>query len=522
MSVRLATLLDGLDVRLLHGTPQVEIASIQHDSRRVGPGDCFVCITGLKHDGHDFISQAVAAGARALVLEAPSSPGQSLGGATVVQVPDARRALAHLACRLHAHPTRRLTLIGVTGTNGKTTSTYLLEAILAAAGRRTGVVGTVSYRFAGAGLPAERTTPEANDLQTLLRRMADQGADAVVMEVSSHSLAFHRVDGCEFDAGLFTNLTQDHLDFHRTFENYLRAKARLFEGLSVDRTKPGEAVAVLNADDRNAPFLRNITRARVLTYGLTPGADVTPRRHQVGWDGIRLDLRTPWGDLAVASPLVGEHNVANILGCVTLARHLGVPAEAVADGVRRLERVPGRFEKVDAGQSFQVVVDYAHTPDALERVLRTARAGTAGRVLVVFGCGGDRDRGKRPLMGEAAARLGDLAILTSDNPRSEDSERILDEIEVGARKACQPPRAYGRIADRRAAIDEALRRAAPGDLVLIAGKGHEATQIIGNTVLPFDDVQVARALLAQRGFVHPGVMAQGSGVGALAAPIRDP
>jgi UDP-N-acetylmuramoyl-L-alanyl-D-glutamate--2,6-diaminopimelate ligase len=507
VTVRLDRLLHGLeDARLLHGTPEVEIASVQHDSRRVGPGDCFVCITGLRHDGHDFIPQALAAGARALVVEAPpAAAGIAWGDTAVVQVPEARRALAHLAVRFHQHPTRRLTLIGVTGTNGKTTSTYLLEAILAAAGRRAGVIGTVSYRWAGRTRPAERTTPEATDLQALLRQMAAQGADAVVMEVSSHALALHRVDGCEFDAALFTNLTQDHLDFHRTFGDYLRAKARLFEGLGVGRTKPGEAAAVLNADDPSAPFLRHVTRARVITYGLGPGADVTPRRQSVGWDGIRLDLRTPWGDLSVASPLVGEHNVSNILGCVTAARQLGVPAEAAAAGVRGLARVPGRFEKVEAGQPFGVVVDYAHTPDALERVLRTARAGAAGRVLVVFGCGGDRDAGKRPLMGEAAARLADLAILTSDNPRGEDPERIIDAIEAGARKACRPPRAYARMGDRRAAIGEALRRAAPGDLVLIAGKGHEATQVIGNTVLPFDDVQVARDLLAGLGFCsdHP-------------------
>jgi UDP-N-acetylmuramoyl-L-alanyl-D-glutamate--2,6-diaminopimelate ligase len=424
-------------------------------------------------------------------------------GIAVIRVPDARAALAEAAGRLFGHPSRRLTLIGVTGTNGKTTTTYLVEAILAAAGRTVGLLGTIQYRCGAVGFAGERTTPEASDLQSLLARMRGLGAWGAVMEVSSHSLALERVAGCEFDVGIFTNLTQDHLDFHGTMQGYAEAKARLFRMLGKDRTKPGEAGAVLNAEDPWTPFLAAQTRARVLRYALEGEADLRVRASEFTLAGIRAAVDSPWGRWEVASPLVGRHNLANILGAAGGCLHLGVDREEVVRGVAALRAVPGRFEKIEAGQPFGVVVDYAHTPDALERTLQTARQFAAGRVIALFGCGGDRDRGKRPIMGEAAARLAEVVVLTSDNPRSEDPAAILAEIEVGVARAGTAAAEHVTIADRREAIAEALRRARPGDLVVLAGKGHETYQVLRDRTIPFDDRVVARDALAALGFRAP-------------------
>jgi UDP-N-acetylmuramoyl-L-alanyl-D-glutamate--2,6-diaminopimelate ligase len=336
--------------------------------------------------------------------------------------------------------------------------------------------------------------------------MREQGAWAVAMEVSSHALALRRVDGCEFDVGIFTNLTQDHLDFHGTMASYAEAKGLLFRGLGRDRTKPGEACAVVNADDPWSSAVVQDSRARLRTFGFATGADLRPREMVLDLAGIRAVVETPWGDLSVASPLVGRHNLSNILGAATACLHLGLPPSAVASGIAALPAVPGRFEKVEAGQPFGVVVDYAHTPDALQRVLAFAREYATGRVIAVFGCGGDRDRGKRPLMGALAVRLADLAILTSDNPRSEAPEAILREIEAGAEAA-----GAGRhrtIPDRRAAIEEAIRIARPGDLVVIAGKGHETSQVLKDRTIHFDDREVAIEALARWG--RPGCVTTGA------------
>ncbi len=493
----LRALIEGLEHRFLRGSGSEDIQAVEHDSRRVTLGACFVCLRGARFDGHAFAEEATARGAAAVVLEQelPLPPGPA-----IVRVKNTRVALAAMARVFHGDPGRRLTLLGVTGTNGKTTTTYLLEAILAAAGKTVGVIGTIDYRCGALRVPAERTTPEAPDLQALLRRMLTVGATHVAMEVSSHSLAMHRVDGVEFDVAVFTNLTQDHLDFHGSFESYLEAKGRLFRGLGVGAVKAGPKAALLNADDPHVERLRAETTVPVLTFALEAKADMTAEGMTLESTGLRATLRTPWGSIPVRSALLGRHNVANILGAAGAALTVGVPPGAVTASLATLRGVPGRLEQIEAGQPFTVAVDYAHTPDALERVLRAARALTAGRLLCVFGCGGDRDRGKRPLMGEAAGRLADYVILTSDNPRSEEPEAILDAIEEGVRAVPGAAGRYAKIVNRAEAIAVTLGRARRGDFVLIAGKGHETYQIVGSRTIPFDDREMARRVLAEMGF----------------------
>ncbi len=501
--MRLDQLLSGWTGLEVSGPTTVQIAGVGHDSRTVAPGFLFVCIRGFRHDGHAFIADAVSRGAVAVMVEQDPATLTIPAGTTVIRVPDSRVALATAACRFFDNPSVSLRLVGVTGTNGKTTTAYLVEAILGGAGRLTGLLGTIEYRCGGVTFPGERTTPESSDLQSLLRRIGDLGAWGAVMEVSSHSLSLHRVDGCEFDVGIFTNLTQDHLDFHKTMQAYAEAKARLFQMLSRDRRKPGEAAAVLNADDRWSPFMMGQTRARVIRFSLSGEGDLRVRKMSLSLVGIRATVESLWGPLEITSSLVGGHNLANILGAAAACLHLGVDSEGVERGIANLRAVPGRFEKVEAGQPFGVVVDYAHTPDALERVLQIAREFTSGRVIAVFGCGGDRDRGKRPLMGEAAARLADYVILTSDNPRSEDPLTILEEIEAGVRKAYAGSERHVKIHDRREAIRAALARAKPGDLVVMAGKGHETYQILRDRTIPFDDRVVAKDALAALGYAQP-------------------
>jgi len=417
----------------------------------------------------------------------------------MVLTQDSRRALAHVATRFYDFPSRELLLIGITGTNGKTTVSYLCEAVLQAAGHTTGVIGTIDYRCGGIRKEATRTTPEASDLQALLRWMRDQGADGVVIEVSSHSLALSRVEGCAFDVAIFTNLTQDHLDFHGTMDQYFEAKARLFP-----MVKARKGTAVINLDDPAGKRLRDLTKTAVLTYGLSREADLSAEAATYGLEGIHARISTPWGGGEIRSPLLGRHNLYNLLAATGAGLALNLPLERILEGLASLQRVPGRLERVECGQPFTVVVDYAHTPDALERVLRTVRDLAAGRLIVLFGCGGDRDRGKRPLMGVAAARLADQLFLTSDNPRSEAPEAILEEIATGVRRV---PGAMTRVTvlvDRREAIEAALQKAQPGDFVLLAGKGHETIQIIGERKVPFDDREVARAVLKGLGYSCAG------------------
>jgi UDP-N-acetylmuramoyl-L-alanyl-D-glutamate--2,6-diaminopimelate ligase len=416
-------------------------------------------------------------------------------------VKDAREALAQLSAIYYRHPSRELTLVGITGTNGKTTTAYLLSSIFEAAGIKCGRIGTVGYRIGNREFEAARTTPESPDLQRMLRDMVTQGCGACVMEVSSHALSLRRADHLHFAAGVFTNLTRDHLDFHRDMEEYFRAKRRLFELL------PATAAGVSNLDDRRGAEF-TAAAPRPITYAIDAAADVQPGPLAFSLDGLRFDVRSPKGVLKIQSPLVGRPNAYNILAAAATALALDIPIAAIEQGIAELANVPGRFQVVsDPGDDVRVVVDYAHTDDALKNLLETARPLATGRVITVFGCGGDRDRTKRPLMGAVASRLSDLVVVTSDNPRSEDPDQIIEEIKRGivmpadrAPKGQQGPRTppYLAIVDRKVAIETAVRDARPGDLVLVAGKGHERYQVIGERTLPFDDVEVARAALNRR------------------------
>jgi UDP-N-acetylmuramoyl-L-alanyl-D-glutamate--2,6-diaminopimelate ligase len=477
-------------------TDQV-VTAIAYDSRRVTPGTVFVALRGVNADGTRFAPQAVASGAIAVVAETAAPAGVAVPW---VQVPTARAALAELAAAFYGNPSEELALVGITGTNGKTTTSYVLASIFEAAGMKCGRIGTIGYRVGARELDAPRTTPEAPELQQMLRGMLAEGCGACVMEVSSHALALRRADSLRFAAGVFTNLTRDHLDFHGDMEAYFAAKRRLFEIL------PEGAVGVINVDDRRGADLIAAAR-RPVTYAIDAGADVRPGPLTFTLDGLAFEIRTPRGTLHVRSPLVGRPNAYNILAAAATAMALDLPFSAIEAGISRLENVPGRFQVVSsAADDVRVIVDYAHTDDALKNLLETARPLAGGRVITVFGCGGDRDRTKRPLMGAVAARLSDLVIVTSDNPRSEDPERILEEIRRGivmpadriAPKGQQKGTPSLAIVDRREAIEKAIKDARTGDLLLIAGKGHEKYQVIGDKTLPFDDVEVARAALARR------------------------
>jgi UDP-N-acetylmuramoyl-L-alanyl-D-glutamate--2,6-diaminopimelate ligase len=491
--VAMATLLDAMPEREVLGRLPATVRGLTDDSRRVTAGCCFVAVRGLRVDGHRFIGQAVERGATAIVAEAPDPlPGGTVGR---ILVPDTRSALPRLADVYYGHPSRALRVIGITGTNGKTTTSYFCEALLRARGLETGLIGTIEYAIRGRARPAGQTTPEALELQGLLAEMVAAGVGGVAMEVSSHALELRRVDAVAFDVAVFTNLTQDHLDFHGTMERYAAAKARLFFELLGGGGKPG-ATAVLNADDPvGARWAARLPRP-VLTFGLGPGHALRPLTVAAEAHGIRLEAATPVGPVLVHSRLIGEHNVMNLLGAVGVGVALGLSADAIGTALARVTAVPGRFERVEAGQDFLVVVDYAHTPDALRRVLETARRLTPGRLGVVFGAGGDRDRGKRPLMGRVAATLADRIWLTSDNPRSEDPVAIIEEVAAGV---VPPPRdGYTKHPDRREAIHAALAWARRADTVVIAGKGHETYQIVAGQVLPFDDRLVAREFLTAR------------------------
>jgi len=485
-----AALLDALPVKTVTGTLPRAVAGIADDSRKVAAGQCFVAVPGLRQDARRFIPDAVARGAALVVIE-----GAAVADISVPQVavPSAREAVALLGDAWHGHPTRTMTVVGITGTNGKTTTSYLVEALLRAHGLRTGVLGTIRYVGGTTAMDANQTTPDALQLLALLAQMRDDGVNGVAMEVSSHALAQARVEALAFDVAVFTNLTQDHLDFHGTFDEYRRAKRRLFELLS--RSPKPRRTAVVNADDPAAGSMSSGLTLDVIRFGLGEGADVRAIEHSSALDGIRMIVATPAGRFALTSPLIGEHNVMNLLGAIGVGLALGLTPDTIAATLAHVGAVPGRFEQVKAGQPFLVVVDYAHTPDALERVLTTARKLTSGRLGVVFGCGGDRDRTKRPIMGGIAARLADQVWVTSDNPRSERPGAIIDEIVTGVREIPDAAARYLTEPDRAAAIRAALTWGRRGDTVVIAGKGHETYQIVGSTVLPFDDREVARQAL---------------------------
>ncbi|MCG0238962.1 MAG: UDP-N-acetylmuramoyl-L-alanyl-D-glutamate--2,6-diaminopimelate ligase [Firmicutes bacterium] len=482
---------------LLQGDPEVVVTGVAYDSRRTRPGDLFVAIRGFRDNGHRYLEEALQNGARALMVEEPLPVPVPLS-VPVIRVPSARQALADAACRLHGHPSRRLRVIGVTGTNGKTTTTHLIRSILMERGDRVGLVGTVHNYIGDDILPVEHTTPESADLQHYLARMVAAGSRYAVMEVSSHALALHRVRGVEFDVGVFTNLTQDHLDFHRDMDDYRETKGRLFASLGVGATKPGPRAAVLNADDPASARYRELCQVPVVTYGLRPGADLWARDVEVRREGAAFTLVSPQGEVRLRLRLTGLFNVYNALAAAAVGLVEGVDLATVRRALERTQGVAGRLEPVDAGQPFGVFVDYAHTPDGLENVLRTVRAFTEGRIILVFGCGGDRDPAKRPKMGAVAGRLADYVIVTSDNPRSEDPEQIIAQILAGVRATPLPPDRYEAEVDRARAIARAIALAQPGDVVLIAGKGHETYQIFKDRTIPFDDREVARQVLAEQ------------------------
>ena len=489
-------LLYGAEVLVQSGNPG--ISGLEYDSRRIKAGDLFVAMRGESSDGNKFIDHAIAAGAVAVVTDSASEkPRPDVAWA---QVPHGRRALARLSANFYKKPAERLAVAGITGTNGKSTTAFLLESILGAAGRKSALVGTIEYHVAGKILPAPHTTPEALELNRILGEALGQGATEAVMEVSSHALEQQRVYGIPFDVAVFTNLTRDHLDYHHTMEEYFSSKQVLFEGCGTEAPR----VAVLNTDDEHGQKLVKISRKRsseVLTYGLTKG-DFHADRIEITPRGTRFDLITPKETVPLFSPLIGKVNVYNTLAAAGAAYARKCPTGVIAKGVAALARVPGRFERVDCLQPFTVVVDYAHTDDALRNLAALARefvqqAGQKGRVITVFGCGGDRDRAKRPLMGEAAGRGSDFVVLTSDNPRSEDPLAIINDAMVGLQRSGAK---YKTEPDRKAAITLALQEANPGDIVLIAGKAHEKMQVTRDGSIPFDDAEVAQKILRAVGY----------------------
>jgi UDP-N-acetylmuramoyl-L-alanyl-D-glutamate--2,6-diaminopimelate ligase len=465
------------------------ITGIAYDSRAVRRGEVFVALKGVRADGEQFARQAAQRGAVAVVSE-HVIPDIDV---PVIQVADARLALAELAADFHGHPSERLRVIGVTGTNGKTTTAHLVASIFDAAGMPCGIIGTVAHRIGDQVREASHTTPEAPEVQALLHEMADHGCVACAMEASSHALALRRVDAMTFSAGVFTNLTRDHLDFHETMEGYFLAKRRLFEML------PPGAPSLINADDPKASALVAVS-TKPVTYAINRQADIMPGPLSFSIDGLDFDIRTPRGTLRARSKLVGRPNVYNILAAAGTGVALGLPFDAIERGVQMLHAVPGRFEVVSGPKDgITVVVDYAHTDDALRNLLETARPMARGRLITLFGAGGERDRTKRPLMGAVASRLSDVLVITSDNPRHEDPRRIIEEIQRGITvDTRKEDAALFAIPDRREAIEKAIEVARPGDMVLLAGKGHEKYQVVGDEHVPFDDVAIARELLGRR------------------------
>lgn len=484
--MELESFLSGIEVRARSGKLPAKVAGLHYDSRRIEPGWAFVAIHGESDDGNRFVPQARARGAALVLSELPG------GDASLpwVQVASARTALAQASGNWFGHPAERLVPVGITGTNGKTTTSFLIEALLRAAGWKTGLLGTIEFHIGDRILPSTHTSPESRELQQYLADMVAVGCRAAVMEVSSHALAMQRVWGVRFAAAVFTNLTQDHLDFHKTMDAYAAAKRRLFEGSGA----PPPGAAVVNADDAWSEFMVRDFRGKLLRYGFSADADFRAVGLANRPAGLEFELQGPEGWRGrITSPLLGRVNALNLMAALATGCALGLDPAAAMAAAGSLPRVRGRFERIYAGQPFTVVVDYAHTPDAISNVLALARELATGRVGIAFGCGGDRDRGKRPLMGRAAAVGADWVLLTSDNPRSEEPEAILREIAAGAPAAeCEP--------DRHRAIRRVIKAAQPGDVVVIAGKGHEDYQITGDRRLPFDDAAEARAALQELGW----------------------
>ncbi len=487
-AMRIESILQVIQPMTVKGPRQADIRGIACDSRQVRPGSLFVALRGTREDGTRYVEDAIQRGAVAVVSEHNDWARRDV---THIRVEDARRALAEISCAFYDHPSSRLETIGVTGTNGKTTTTFMIRDILRAAGRKPGLIGTVMYEMGPRCIPANRTTPEAPDLQSMLDQMATAGCASAVMEVSSHALEQKRVWGIDFDVGVFTNLTRDHLDYHVTMERYYGAKALLFRGLGQMEKR---ASAVINLDDPWGQQLANTGGgwSSLITYGMHPGSLVRAVDLELGPQGSSFTVESPWGAVGVRLGLMGRYNVSNALAAFATCAARGLRPDFIAGVLSQFQSAPGRLERIENGRGIQVYVDYAHTDDALSNVLTTLREVAPRRLIVVFGCGGDRDTSKRPRMGNVAGLLADYSVLTSDNPRSEDPGAILREIAEGMPEGAR----FETILDREAAIARALEMARAGDVVLIAGKGHENYQEFARTVIPFDDREVARRLLA--------------------------
>jgi len=485
----LEELLTGIEHQVLQGNTRQEITGIDYDSRQVKDGYAFVCIPGFKTDGHNYAAQAVMNGARTLIVERPV---EGCAGCTMVKVKDTRQVLPQLASRFYRKPSRSLRVVGVTGTNGKTTTTHLIKAILEEAGCATGLIGTLNATFQGYEEKLANTTPESLDLERFMRRVCDHGGKYVVMEVSSHALDLGRVREIDYDAAIFTNLTQDHLDYHRTLEVYRDAKLKLFSSLPVE---PGR-FAVINADDPYSASFLNASQGDKVTYGISNPATVKATDVRISSRGSLFDVVYPEGKMSLGIRLAGMFNVYNALAAIAFALQEKIPPQVIKEALEKVQGVPGRFESIDEGQEFAVIVDYAHTPDGLDNILKTARQITRGRIITVFGAGGDRDRTKRPLMGRIAADNSDFCIVTSDNPRTEDPLAIIEDIIAGLKE--KEDAHYAVVPDRREAIRHAVYLAHPEDIVVIAGKGHEDYQLIMGKVYPFDDRLVAREYIKEK------------------------
>jgi UDP-N-acetylmuramoyl-L-alanyl-D-glutamate--2,6-diaminopimelate ligase len=491
----LSDVFQGAEAALPAAASGLEIRQVACDSRKVETGALFFALHGAKADGNKFIEDAIKRGAVAIASE-EQAPGKVPAGVAWVQVREARKALAIAAANFLGHPANALQLVAVTGTNGKTTTTSLVDAIVKASSAKTGLFGTIAYHTPLGDYPAPNTTPESVDLQGFFAEIRDAGGKYAVLEASSHSLAMDRLWGCHFQAAVFTNLTREHMDFHKTFEDYFAAKKRLFEGTGAGAPE----VAVLNTDDEFGKRLAGLAK-KTITYGLESDADIATKKFQLTFDGLTFTAHTPNGKVHVVSRLVGRINVYNLLAAIGAAQALGLSNEVIESGIRNLESVSGRFQRIDLGQPFLVIVDYAHTDDALENLIRTARElNSKGRIITLFGCGGEKDRTKRPVMGEVTGRLSDLTILSSDNPRSEDPLKIISDIIVGLQKTGGK---YLIEPDREKAIGMAMEEARSGDIVLLAGKGHENYQILADRTFEFDDREIARRALREHGFEGP-------------------
>ncbi|HZJ57378.1 MAG TPA: UDP-N-acetylmuramoyl-L-alanyl-D-glutamate--2,6-diaminopimelate ligase [Clostridia bacterium] len=479
--MKLNKLLNGIDCIKIEGNPNVDIKDMHYDSRKVTGGSLFFCIKGLTVDGHDYAAQAIDRGAKVLVLERDIDADEDI---TKVFVKDSRAAMAYMSGNFYNNPTRGITCIGITGTNGKTTVTHLVKSILEKVGQRVGLIGTITNMVGDRKIPSKHTTPESLDLQGILRDMADEDVDSIVMEVSSHSLSLGRVEGIPYDIGVFTNLSQDHLDFHGNMEEYRDTKARLFAQ---------SKAAVINVDDEIGRWMLDRITTGVYTYGICKEADIYARELEITERGVTFNLHTPGGDIGgVNLGIPGIFSIYNALAAASVCYSLGIPLDIIVQGLEAVKGVDGRFELLDTGTDYSVILDYAHTPDGLENILQTADGFAKGRVITLFGCGGDRDHGKRPIMGEVAGRYSDYCIITSDNPRSEDPMDIIMDIEPGVRKTSCP---YTIIENRREAIEYALVHAREGDVVILTGKGHETYQILKDGTIPFDEREIVSEIL---------------------------